>query len=93
LRKQRRSRAEIVLEILEVLSSYEGISPTRLATAANLPYDRLQPILRMLVERGLVAMSRNSRSTVLSLTPKGFKVLRELRRVMRILLDFGLDLF
>ncbi len=90
--RQRRSRSEIIFDILEALSVEEGIPPTRLATIANLPYDRLQPILWELVEKGLVEASKNGRSTRLSLTPKGFRLLKELRRIKKILLDFGLDI-
>ncbi len=89
--RQRRARAEIILDILEALNSENGVTPTRLATMANLPYDRLQPILGELVEKGLVEAFRNGRSTRLALTPKGFRLLQELRRLRRVLLDFGLD--
>ena len=91
---RRRSRIEIVADILEALDG-EVLTPTRLATAANLPYDRLQPILDELIERGLVARRRvesNPRANELVLTERGREVLRELRRLKSVLRDFGLDL-
>jgi len=52
-RKRRRSRLEIVIDILETVKA-ECKPPTRIATEANLAYDRMIKILKALVARGLV---------------------------------------
>jgi predicted transcriptional regulator len=85
---------EIIVDILERISE-EPVTPTRLATTANLPYDRLQPILEELAARGIVvfeAQKGNPRARMVTLTDRGRRLLYELRRLRRVLTDFGLDL-
>lgn len=90
--RAKRSRAEIVLDILEALARGPQ-PPTRLATAANLPYDRLAAILEELERAGLVSVEEvDERSRLARLTGKGFKVYGELSRVRRLVRDLGLDI-
>ncbi len=91
---RKRSKMEIVYDILEALSE-EPTTPTRLATVANLPYDRLQPLLAELESKGVVRTVENPsnpRSRTVYVTDKGLQLLAELRRLRRVLRDFGLTL-
>lgn len=92
---RRRSRIEIVMDILEALEEEGPMPPTRLATHANMPYDRLAPLLAELEEKGVIEVeevSASPKTRTARLTSKGRELLRELRRLKRVLVDFGLDL-
>ena len=90
--RSKRSRAEIVLDILEALTRGPQ-PPTRLATAANLPYDRLAAILGDLERAGVVRVeSLEGRTRVVSLTRKGLTLYSELSRLRRLIRDLGLDI-
>lgn len=88
----RRSRVDIVIDVLSALAVEGPMPPTRLATAANLPYDRLQGILESLESKGLVRVSVHGegRARIAEITPEGRRALAELRRVRRLLRDLGL---
>ena len=58
----------------------------------NLSYDRLTAILGMLQEREIVERVERENRCYYTLTPKGQQLLRELRRIRRLLHDLGLDL-
>lgn len=91
---RKRSRIEIIYDILDALSE-EPTTPTRLATLANMPYDRLQPMLEELESKGLVSLEHdrgNPRARVVVITAKGRLLLDELRRVRKVLRDFGLPI-
>lgn len=90
--KQRRSRTEIILDVLEAIAAEELVTPTRLATIANMPYDRLQPIVEDLLVKGIVEALEDGRSRRLRLTRKGYTLVQELRRLKRLLRDFGLEI-
>ena len=86
----RRSRVDIVIDVLDALASEGALPPTRLATLANLPYDRLSRILDDLESRGLVTVDEGERGKLVAITRKGFEALQELRRFKRLLKDLGL---
>ncbi len=88
----RRSRVDIVIDVLSALAAEGPVPPTRLATAANLSYDRLQGILENLEAKGLVRVIEHGegRARLAEITPEGRKALAELRRVRRLLRDLGL---
>jgi len=90
---RKRSRLEIVLDILDALAGGPE-NPTRLATRVNLPYDRLAAILRSLESKGIVRVeeaSRSQRSRQVILTKKGWELLDTLRSLKRVLRDFDLE--
>ncbi len=90
---RRRSRIEIVLDILDALASGPE-NPTRLATRANLPYDRLSSILASLESKGIVRIEekpQSQRSKSVVLTQKGWELLNTLRSLRKILRDFNLE--
>ena len=91
---RKRSRLSIIMEILEALND-APLTPTRLATIVNLPYDRLARIIVDLEKRGLIERlpRENSPSvTYVTITARGVKLLRELRRLKKLLNDFDLDI-
>jgi predicted transcriptional regulator len=90
---KKRSRLELIMEILEAINSEEGISPTWLSIKVNLSYDRVKKILDDLIARGLVeSLPSDERkgSTKLVLTTKGVELVKELRKIKSLLRDYGL---
>ena len=90
---KKRSRLELIMEILEAINSEEGISPTWLSTKVNLSYDRVKKILDDLIARGLVeSLPSDERkgSAKLVLTTKGVELVKELRKMKSLLRDYGL---
>lgn len=88
-RKKYRSQAGIVHDILESLQRHGPLPATRLATYANLPYDRLRIILASLEANGLVEKGEDGRYF---LTPRGLEALEALRRTRRIIEGLGFRL-
>lgn len=90
---KKRNKLDIILEVLEVISAESGINPTWLSTKVNLSYDRVKKILDELIARGLiesVPSSERKGATMLVLTPKGTKLLEELKKLKSLLRDYGL---
>ncbi len=88
MRRKYRSQAGIILAILSVLAEEGPMPPTRIATHANLPYDRLKAILASLEERGLVERVEEG----YAITDKGFEALRVLREAHSFLSSLGFKL-
>lgn len=88
---RRRSKLDIIEDILSVLHSRpEGIPANRLATAANLSYDRLSNIIRELDQKNIVKTKRVDNKLIISITDNGRKLLEEIRRFRKLLEDFGI---
>lgn len=84
---RRRSRIEIIMQILEYLSM--GCSkPTKMATALNLAYDRLDQILQRLKSSGLVAYDGDE----FCITNKGLELIKEYERFRRLARSMGIDI-
>ncbi|MEM0370916.1 MAG: winged helix-turn-helix domain-containing protein [Pyrobaculum sp.] len=85
MQRKRRSKIEIIADILEILSN--GCRPpTRLAAEANLAYDRMTNIVDKLVERGLLKKDLGE----LCITPEGFRFLQSYRQWRHLLDTLGL---
>ncbi|MGC8583753.1 MAG: winged helix-turn-helix domain-containing protein [Thermoproteus sp.] len=83
--RPRRSKIEIIADVLSALEP--GCSnPTRLATEANLAYDRLSKLLEELERRGLVRRGAGE----VCMTREGARFLSEYRRWRSFLDAFGL---
>ena len=89
-RRKYRSQAGIVLDILETLISEGPMRATRLATYANLPYDRLKVVLESLVAKGHVRFDEETRTY--SITKEGERALQTLRETRKILEALGFKL-
>ncbi len=89
---RKRSRLEIIEDILEYLASEGGTAPaTRIATATGLAYDRLASLLDALHERGIVEVRVDENRREVYMTEKGYQLLQTLRNLKRVIRDFGLD--
>jgi len=88
VRRKYRSQAGIVHDILEVLHEEGAMPATRIATYANLPYDRLKIILSSLEESGLIAKEEGG----YVITEKGIEALTILRKSRKLLESLGFKL-
>ena len=89
----RRTRLSIILDVLEAIVSNGGeVLATRLATASNMPYDRLVRLLTDLESRGLVSVREHGRMRKVAITAKGLEALSRLRELRRLLRDLGIEL-
>ena len=92
-RAKKRSRLQIITEVLEALDHHGELHATELSLIVKLSYDRLKGVLEDLNEKGLTEVERlenERRSLVIRLTSEGRRLLEELRRLKRILEDYGL---
>lgn len=92
-RAKKRSRLQIIIEVLEVLSQHSELHATELSLMVRLSYDRLKNILEDLNEKGLLLLKRSEnehKSLIIKLTPEGNGLLEELKRLKKLLEDYGL---
>ena len=91
---RKRTRIKIIMDIMRHLAEREE-TPTRLSTLANIPYDRLTSILDELEEKGLIEFKtskENPRARTVRLTDKGWELYINLRKLFRVVKDFGLEI-
>jgi predicted transcriptional regulator len=72
--KRRRSRAEVISDILEV--AVEGALKTHIMYGANLSYAQLRRYLPLLLERGLLEARTEKGWMVYTTTREGVKLLK-----------------
>ena len=90
---KKRSRLQLVMDILEALDQHGELHATELSLEVRLSYDRLKAILKELNERGLIEVKQvenEHKSLMIGLTPEGYRLLDELRRLRKILEEYGL---
>ena len=89
---RKRTRLEIIEAILEYLVNSGGEAPaTRVATANGLAYDRLMNLVEDLQAKGILLVDSEEGRKNLRVTSRGLELLNELRRLRRVIRDFGLD--
>ena len=87
----RRSEAAMVLDILESLINNGGaMNMTRLSQEANLSYQKLLAIVSKLASNSIVEVVDHGGRKEVMITPKGRVLLRELRRLRRLLDDLDI---
>ncbi|UXD22247.1 hypothetical protein IPA_02875 [Ignicoccus pacificus DSM 13166] len=83
MRRKYRSVAGIMLDILECLEEPEVL--TKVATCANLPYDRAKGIVERMIEKGYLRKRSDGKLEVTSEGRKALKKLKELKDMMEAL--------
>ena len=80
--KKRRTKIEIVRDILKILIKDDsGVKKTKIVYGANLNFDRASSVLNWLIEAELVA----SVSDTYKITEKGKEALREIDKLVTLL--------
>jgi len=88
----KRTRIEIILDVLDNLARYPDAPLTKIALYSNLPYDRLIKILDLLESKNLLQKIDDNNRISYVFTEKGRILLKEMKRLRHILNDFGLDI-
>ena len=87
---QKRSRLGIIISILEAILN-EEMATSRIGEYANMPYDRLKPILDELEEKNFVTFKVVGKAKIYRITSDGINALNRLREAYRILKNLGLE--
>ncbi|MCK4736235.1 MAG: hypothetical protein KAT65_27530 [Methanophagales archaeon] len=78
---KRRTRIEIMKDMLEVVREGEGgVNKTKIVYGANLNFERASRILNWLIERGLV----RSNSDTYKITERGEEISREIDKLVTL---------
>ena len=78
---KRRTRIEIMRDMLEVVREGEGkVNKTKIVYGANLNFERASRILNWLIERGLV----RSNSDTYKITERGEEISREIDKLVTL---------
>ena len=88
MRRKYRSAAGIVYDILKTLEELGPMPPTRLATYANLPYDRLRLFLDSLKAKGYVEETDDG----VKITEEGRRALEKLKEAKKLMEYLGFKL-
>jgi len=81
LSNKRRTRIEIMRDMLEVVREGEGgVNKTKIVYGANLNFERASRILNWLIERGLV----RSNSDTYKITERGEEISREIDKLVTL---------
>jgi len=92
MRKARRSKIRIIADILRVIERENGAKLTQILYGANLSYERLTGYLNELKAKGLIKEKRGDEGSRYYLTEKGFRFLREFKKVEEFAKSFGIKL-
>lgn len=90
--RRKRSKLDIIEGVLDYLSRVGGEAPaTRVATANGLAYDRLVALVEELEARGVVEVVRDEGRRTVRITREGYRLLKALKDLKRVIRDFGLE--
>ncbi|MFP3951347.1 MAG: winged helix-turn-helix domain-containing protein [Candidatus Bathyarchaeia archaeon] len=81
---KRRSRLEIVKDMLEVVKDAEAVSKTDIVYGANLNFSRADKYLSILINKGLLSRNGESRSRY-HLTDKGVSFLNQAEELLQVI--------
>jgi predicted transcriptional regulator len=88
---ERRSRIQVIVDILRVLESQRGRSkPTHILYKSNLSHKLLKEHLNTLIQRRLVEVELDGGRTYYRITDSGREFVAEFRKIERLSEAFGL---
>jgi len=87
---ERRSKSQIIQDILELVQRKGKIKPTHILYGGNLSHDRLKKFMNELEEKGFVEKLEEKKHTFYKLTDKGAQFIVELKRIREIESAFGI---
>ena len=88
---KKRTRLEIIKDILEVIRSRNGkIKPTHILYKSNLSYIMLEEYLNELIEKEFILEKKEKSGKTYSITDKGLKYLENYRMIAEFTESFGL---
>ncbi|MBC8521491.1 MAG: transcriptional regulator [Methanomicrobia archaeon] len=75
--KKRRTKIEVIRDVLEIVRKSEEVKKTEIVYGANLNFERASGILKWLIAGGFIVSGSNR----YKITEKGEDILRELEKV------------
>lgn len=88
---QRRSRFEIIFDILSAIQAKQGrIKPTHLLYKSNLSHAKMKEYLKELISRGMVSEAEEKSKKFYTITDQGLTFLSEYKRIKEFSDTFGL---
>jgi predicted transcriptional regulator len=90
MRKEYRSKAKIMADILEAVMKEGRGRPSKIMMDANISYDRMSRYLELLTEKGL--LENVEAEGIYKITQDGVRFLEEFRRFEKLARVFGLEL-
>ena len=88
---ERRSKHEIIYDILNLISSKGGkVKPTHILYGGNLSHDRLKKYLKELIDAGFISQIDEKNHTYYILTDKGYKFIEEFKKIEEMTQAFGI---
>jgi predicted transcriptional regulator len=89
--KQRRSKMQVIADILRVIENEGGVTmPTHILYKANLSHKLLKDHLNTLIQKGFVEVAIEKDRTLYKITEGGKKFLNEFRKIEKLAQVFGL---
>jgi len=88
--KSRRSRIDVIRDILASIQDKQMIKPTHLLYKSNLSYTKMKEYLVELKEKNLIMETTHKRNRVFIITEQGSRFLAELRRIQSFTESFGI---
>ena len=89
---KKRTRLEVIKDILEVIKSRNGkIKPTHILYKSNLSYVMMEDYLSELKEKGFITETSKTKGKTYQITEKGQEYLRKYSLVSEFTESFGLD--
>lgn len=89
--KKHRSKIKLLLDILDSIDEGKDTNLTYISMKANIPHNRLKPIINNLKNKGLIEIiQKDNKTSIIRLTQDGYKLLHDLRSFYKILNQIGL---
>ncbi|MEK6854794.1 MAG: DUF4364 family protein [Nanoarchaeota archaeon] len=88
---KKRSKLEIIRDILEVINSKNGrIKPTHILYKSNLSYTMMEEYLNELITKEFITIDTSNKSKTYSITEKGADYLSQYKLISEFTDSFGL---
>ncbi len=88
---ERRSKHEIIFDILNLISSKNGkVKPTHILYGGNLSHDRLKKYLKELIDAGFIQKIEEKGKMYYILAEKGYQFIEEFKKIEEMTAAFGI---
>ncbi len=92
LDRKYRSRIGILYDILRAIYTSETAAITTIIMEANIPHNRLKKIINSLLREGYITEKEIDGTIIYKLTPKGYRLMKDLERLKGLLEGLGLGI-
>ena len=89
---ERRSKMQVLIDILRVIQREGQTKPTHILYKANLSHKLLKNHLNLLLEKGFIEQKNHDGKVYYSITRKGIEFMVEYRKIENLSSAFGLPI-